>query len=371
MINSTSESLIRQGAIGLVLLALGGLPLAGCGEPQAETVPDIRPVRVTKVRYDAAVERQTYAGVVAPRYESAMAFRVGGKIAERLVDVGQTVTKGQVLARLDPTDLKLQLRATQAQLRSADADLVRAREDYDRYEQLKASVAYNRAAHEQRIATYRAAQARVEQLKDQIRLAENQLAYADLQATADGVVTQMQAEAGQVVQPGQTVMTVARTDELEVVVAVPESRLTDARTAPEAMVGFWTDENHAFTVTLREVAPTADPATRTYRVRYSLPAASTGVQIGMSATLTLSSPAGAPVATLPLTAIFQRDGKPAVWVLDPQNGNLTLKPVTVAAFRQNAVAVTDGVKDGEQVVTAGVHKLDAGMKVRVMTEGRS
>jgi RND family efflux transporter MFP subunit len=366
----SGNKLVRVGAVGLLMLGLGGM-VAGCGEPQAEPAPEIRPVRTTKVHFDSGVIRQTYAGAVAPRYETAMSFRVAGKIAERLVDVGQTVKKGQVLARLDPEDLKLQLRATQAQLRSADADLARSKADFDRYEQLKTSVAYNPSVYEQRLATYRAAVARVEQLKEQLRLADNQLGYTDLVAPANGVVTQLTGEAGQVVGAGQTVMVLNRTDELEVVVAVPESRLAEVRAVPTASASLWSSDRAPIAVTLREIAPSADPATRTYRVRYSIPAGAGDVQLGMSATVTVTLPGGETLASLPLTAIYQEQGKPAVWVVDVATGKLVLKPITVSSYRQSAVMVAQGVNEGDLVVTAGVHKLDAAMRVRLMTEARS
>lgn len=351
------------------LLALTGtlaLALAGCSEPKADPVPDVRPVRAERVSYGAQTERMTLAATIQPRFETPAGFRVAGKVIERRVDVGQMVKAGAVLARLDPADLALQLRATEAQLRAAEADLVRARADLVRSVQLSGTPAYNKSLHDQRLAGERAALERVRQFQDQTRLARNQLDYAELTAPADGVVTALSMEAGQVVAAGQTVLTLARTDALDIVVSLPESRLYAAQAADRARMVLWTAPDRPVAVKLREVAPGADPTTRTYRARFTLPDDAPAVEIGMSATLILERAGDARVARLPLTAIFQEKGGQAVWVVDPQSGRLTLKPVEIASYGQQAALILSGVADGEMVVTAGVHKLDAKQRVRLL-----
>jgi len=352
-----------------VLMATAVAGLAACGQPKADEQKaagdDVRPVRTQIVTYKELRDRQFYPAVIQPRFETPMGFRVAGKIAERRVDVGTVVEAGQVLATLDPADMKLNLKATQAQLRSADADLDRARQDLERYNQLKTSPAYNQSVHDTRISAFRAAEARSAQLREQIRLAQNQIEYTDLVAPARGIVTAVSGEAGQVVAAGQTIMTLTRTDELEVVVAIPETRMKEAVAADKVRFTLWSDPDNKVHAKLREVSPSADPATRTYRLRYSITEPVPGLQIGMSATLQLEKRGAEQFATLPLTALYQDKDRQAVWVVNPQTGGLTLKPVQVAAYGQDKVRIKGGVDEGDLVVTAGVHKLDAGQKVRI------
>lgn len=352
-----------------VLLVAAVAGLAACGEPKAEekqaAVDDVRPVRAQAITYKLLRDRQFYPAVILPRYETPMGFRVAGKIAARRVDIGTVVQAGQILATLDPADMKLNLKATQAQLRSADADLERTRQDLDRYTQLKTSPAYNQSVYDQRLSAFRAAEARSAQLREQIHLAQNQIEYTDLVAPARGVITAVSGEAGQVVAAGQTIMTLTRTDELEVVVAIPESRIKEAVAADKVGFTLFSDPDNKIRAKLREISPSADPATRTYRLRYSIVEPVENLQIGMSATLQLEKLGAQRFATLPLTALYQDKDRQAVWVINAQTGGLTLKPVEVVAYGQDKVRIKSGVDEGELVVTAGVHKLDAGQKVRV------
>lgn len=373
---------IQQGGINMVgsstafglwgraaLLAVAVLGLGACGEPKAQdkqaATEEIKPVRAEAASYKLLRDRQFYPAVIQPRYETPMGFRVAGKIAERRVDVGTVVEAGQVLATLDPADMKLNLKATQAQLRSSDADLERTRQELDRYNQLKTSPAYNQSVYDQRLSAYRAAEARSAQLREQIRLAQNQIEYTELVAPARGVITATSGEIGQVVAAGQTIVTLARTDELEVVTAIPESRIKYATEADKVGFTLWSDPDNKIRAKLREISPSADPATRTYRLRYSILEPVEGLQIGMSATLQLEKLGAQRFVTLPLTALYQDKDKQAVWVVNPQTGGLTLKRVEVVAYGQDKVRIKSGIDEGDLVVTAGVHKLDAGQKVRI------
>lgn len=357
----------------LLLLSAAGLALAACSEPQATPAPqaEIRPVRAQTVSYAAAVQRFALAGTVEARIESPLAFRTAGKIIARQVNVGDTVAPGTVLARLDDEDHRLQLRTTRAQLDSARADLAKARADFERYQRLQSSQVFTQATFDQRRAAAEMARARVEQMSGQLRMMENQLAYTTLSADARGVVTQVKAEAGQVVQSGQAIVQVARLDELEVVVAVPEHRLADLKNATALSISLWSEGGeHSHAVKLRELAPGADPATRTYVARFSLLDPPVGIRLGMSATLTVERGNSERVAALPLTALFQQGDAPAVWVVDAASGKLTLTPVTVARYSRDAVLVSSGVPDGALIVTAGVHKLDAGQRVRLLGQAK-
>jgi len=357
----------------LLLLSAGALALAACSEPQATPAPqaEVRPVRAQAVSYGETAQRFALAGTVEARIESPLAFRTAGKIVARQVNVGDTVTPGTVLARLDDEDHRLQLRTTRAQLDSARADLAKAKADFERYERLRSSQVFTQATYDQRRAAAEMARARAEQMAGQLRMMENQLAYTTLAADARGVVTQVKAEVGQVVQSGQAIVQVARLDELEVAVAVPEHRLADLKNATTLSVSLWSEggeQSHA--VKLRELAPGADPATRTYVARFTLVEPPAGARLGMSATLSVERQAGERVAALPLSALFQQGATPAVWVVDAPSGKLTLTPVTVARYAADAVLVSGGVPDGALIVTAGVHKLDAGQRVRLLGQAK-
>jgi membrane fusion protein, multidrug efflux system len=345
------------------------LALAACSEPQANQAPqaEVRPVRAQAVAYESAAQRFALAGTVEARIESPMAFRTGGKITERLVNVGDAVQAGALLARLDDEDHRLQVRTTRAQVESARADLAKAKADFDRYERLKDSQVFTQATYDQRRSAADMARARYEQMSGQLRMMENQLGYTTLSADARGVVTQVKAEAGQVVQPGQAIVHIARTDEVEIVVAVPEHRLAELKAASRLAVTLWAEGGEtSYPVKLRELAPGADPATRTYVARFRLVDPPSGIRLGMSATLTVERANAERTAALPLSALFQSGAAPAVWVVDPATGKLTLTPVTVARYRQDAVLIADGVPEGALIVTAGVHKLDANQRVRLL-----
>jgi RND family efflux transporter MFP subunit len=304
------------------------------------------------------------AGTVVPRIEASLGFRVAGKVVSRDVDVGAVLTAGQLIARLDPTDYKLAVENARAALNAADADYARAKADYDRYTNLRGSTAFTPQTLEQRQSTSSMALGRAEQARSQLTTAENNLAYTELRADGPGIVTAVQAEVGQVLAQGQTVVRVARTDELEILVGVPEHRLKAVREAADASYELWSDPSRRFAARLRELSPSADLVTRTYPARFSVVEKPDFIGLGMTATLTFSRPDGAPLAEVPLAAIFQQGTEPAVWIVDPASGTVTLRPVTIARWRDDTALIASGVKDGELIATAGVHKLDSGQKVK-------
>jgi len=204
----------------------------------------------------------------------------------------------------------------------------------------------------------------VDQAKSQLSSAENNLAYTELKADAAGVITSVQAEVGQVLAQGQGMVKLARSEELEILVGVPEHRLKTVRDSSLVTFELWSDTGHKYAAKLRELSPSADPMTRTYPARFSVVEPPEFIGLGMTATLAFERPDGAPVAEVPLSAIFQRGTQPAVWVVDRQTGTVTLRPVTVARWRDEQAAIASGVKDGELIATAGVHKLEPGQKVK-------
>lgn len=349
---------------GASFALLSGLP-AGATRAQASD-PALRPARVAEIAYRPQSRSLVLAGTVVPRIESTLGFRVTGKITARFVDVGATVRPGDLIAQLDPADLRLAVDNARAALASAEADHARAKADHERYQALRGSAAFTPQTLEQRQSLAATALARVEQARSQLSSAENNLGYTELRADAPGVVTAVQAEVGQVAAQGQGIVKVARTDELEILVGVPEHRLKAVRKATTASFELWSDPGKRFAARLRELSPSADPVTRTYPARFTVVEAPDFIGLGMTATLAFERPDAQPVAEVPLSAIFQRGTQPAVWVVDRQTGTVNLRPVTVARWRDDAAAISAGVSDGELIATAGVHKLEPGQKVKPM-----
>ena len=357
-------------AAGLGAAAAGGFAVfawtANASRPIASAAPLVRPAKVMEIAYQRRSQSLVLAGTVVPRIESNLGFRVAGKIVARSVDVGTTVKPGDLIAQLDPSVYRLAVDNARAALASAEADHVRAKADYERYQNLRGSGAFTTQTLEQRQSLAATGQARVEQARSQLSSAENNLAYTELHADTAGVVTAVQAEVGQVMAQGQGVVRVARTDELEVVVGVPEHRLKAVREARSASFDLWSDPGHRYAAKLRELSPSADPTTRTYPARFSIVDPPSFIGLGMTATLSFERPDAQPVAEVPLAAIFQRGTQPAVWVVDRNTNTVSLRPVTVARWRDDTAAISGGVHDGEIIAIAGVHKLEAGQKVRPM-----
>jgi multidrug efflux system membrane fusion protein len=304
-----------------------------------------------------------YSGEIRPRYETPLSFRAGGKIVQRLVEVGQAVQPGQPLARLDPADLELSASAARAQRAAAESDLAFAQAEYERYRDLRVRNFVSQAALEGKEAAWRAARGRMEAATAQAGLARNQSAYATLTADAAGVVSAVQAEPGQVVAAGQPVLRLARPGEMEAAIAVPENRVAELKAAEEIRIALWADSGRTYAGRIREIAPMADPVTRTYAVRVSLLEPDAEVRLGMTANVLLGRRGGQGVVAVPATALFQQDGKPAVWVVGTDN-TLSLRSIEVLQFREDGVLVKGGLKAGERIVAAGVHKVVAGERVR-------
>jgi len=334
------------------------------GAAVANAEPVVRPARVAEISYKTHGQTLLLAGTVVPRIESTLGFRVSGKIIQRSVDVGAVVKPGDVIAALDPADYQLAVDNARAALASAEADYVRAKADHERYLNLRGSMAFVPQTLDQRQSLASTALARMDQAKSQLASAENNLAYTVLRADAAGVVTSVQAEVGQVMAQGQGVIRLARTEELEILVGVPEHRLKAVRQAKGATFELWSDPGRHHAARLRELSPSADPVTRTYAARFSVLEPPQFIGLGMTATLGFERPDSTPVAEVPLSAIFQRGTQPAVWVVDRDTGMVELRPVTIARWRDDTAAILSGVKESELIATAGVHKLETGQKVK-------
>jgi RND family efflux transporter MFP subunit len=316
--------------LGLVIVP--ALALAACGEANSsatDTKPD-RPVLVTAIHYAAETPPRTFEASIRPRIETDQGFRVSGKVARRLVDVGETVAPGQVLGTLDDTDLKLQLEQADAEAGAAKISLEQASADEARGAELRRSGWTSQAAFDKLRAAAEEARGRDRRAQRAVELATNAVAYSSLKADSAGVVTATYIEPGQVVAVGQAAIRVAKLGEKEAMIAAPESLLDMVRHG-EAKMTLWSSPAHPYQARLRELAPAADATTRTYAARFSLPDADGDVALGMSATLTLLDPHSPQVAKVPLSALFNQGDGPVLWTV-AANGTLALKHVTVARY---------------------------------------
>ena len=339
-----------------VPIALATLLLSAAGEAP-------RPVRVAIVVVAPVPSSLVFSGTVQARTQADLGFRVGGKVTARPVDVGDHVRAGQVLARLDQGDMQLSEEAAEAALQAAIADAARARADLRRYDELgRGSPAYLPSEYDTRSATSRMADARAVQAARQLALARSQNGYGALVADADGIVTALPVQVGQVVAAGQTVATLAHTDAIEVVADVPENRLAEAHQAADIGIALWAAPDQKLHGHVREIGALADAASRTFAVRVAVTDAPSGLLgLGMTATVTFGRPSP-PVARLPATALTDHDGAPAVWVLDPARQRAALRPVELDGYAADgSVIVRRGLADGEQVVTAGAGQIESDM----------
>ena len=346
-------------------LASMAVALAGCNDSVAQKVEPVRPVLVATVHYEAETPERSFVGTIKPRIETDMGFRVPGKVAKRLVEVGQTVDVGQPLATLDEVDLKLQAEQAEAEFTAATGVLAQAAAAEQRAKDLRAKGWTTDAQLDTSRAAADEARARLNRAERSVELTKNSLSYATLAADTRGVVTATLVDPGQVVASGQTAIRVARFAEKEAVVAIPETLVGRAKDGT-ATVTLWSDADKKYAAKLREIAPSADPATRTYLAKFSLPGADDKVSLGMTATLTLSDSATERVAKLPLSALFSQGGDPSLYIVDDA-GAVALKPVTVKSYESNCVVITGGVPEGAKVVALGVQKLDPAQKVRVVS----
>ena len=322
-------------------------------------------VRTAELRYDKTQETDRYFGSVQARYEVDQAFRVGGKVVSRKVDVGQKVRRGEVIAVLDDTDYKLAVEAAQQQLAAAQAQARQAEFDRQRLNALKTDGSVSPSDDEKAQSNAQTTHATAEADARKLDLARNRLEYATLRASQDGVITSVKFEVGQVIAEGQPIVSIAKEVEPEIVVNVPEDQLSAFKASRYKAV-LTSASDQPFDVVLRELAPQAAATTRTFRARLK-PASPRALPLGASARLIVERPSGdTPAAAIPASAITQNKGQPAIWVVrragnDPF-GNVNLVNVVVHEYRNDDVLVS-GPQAGELVVTAGVQKMAPGLKV--------
>ncbi|MDI9237579.1 efflux RND transporter periplasmic adaptor subunit [Lysobacter sp. LF1] len=351
-------------AVRRVVFALSGLSLlvlAACSDKSAHEEA-ARPVLVIHpVAADHAAT--AFAGEVRAREESPLSFRVGGKLIERRVDVGDHVRRGQVLAVLDPGDLQAQARAAQAQLAAAEAELGRARADQARFSKLANDQLVSRSTLDAQNAAATAAQGQVNAARAELEVARNQAEYSQLRALRDGVIAARQAEAGQVVAAGQTVFSLAADGVREVAFALPEGMVSSIRAGQPVQVESWSRTGERWNGRIREISPAADPASRTFAARVTVDAPAGALELGQSARVFLPTPGNGGLS-VPIAAVQRDNGRTAVFVVDMKTSTLALKPVEIGAFGEDRVPVRGGLVAGDWVVAAGGHLLRAGQKVQ-------
>lgn len=351
--------MLKTTARFLPLLLGATVLLSGCraGDPP----PPAARIVLVQAAASAPSTSSVYTGEVRARHEVDLAFRVGGKIAARLVDAGAEIKPGQPLVRLDPADLELAAAAARAQLAAAESDQATARAERQRYAGLLAQKFVSQAAFDAKDNAFNSAQARLEQARSQSRISGNQATYGQLSSEFPAIVTSVVADTGQVVSAGQAVLRVARPEEKEVAIAIPESRLAELKAARNLAVNLWAEPKITLRGELRELSPAADPATRTYAARIRIVNPTAEVRLGMTARVALDSAADATLL-VPLNAVIDLGQGPLVRVVE--NGKVASRPVQVARFREDGVALAGGLQAGELVVVSGAGKLVDGQEVQ-------
>ncbi len=351
-----------------VLLAPAALMLYACdgGSKGNEDHASGRPVLVAAVRFAPQSQSREFVASIRPRVESDLGFRITGKVVKRFVEVGQRVKAGAILATLDDTDLKLQKEQSDAEYAASNVALMQTSADETRATKLKQQGWTAQAALDRVRAAAQEARGRNQRAARAVELAKNSLDYAVLRADADGIVTQTSVEPGQVIAVGAPAIRIARAGEMEAMVALPETYV-GAAGAGEARLVLWSNPGKSYRAKLRELSPSADPATRNFAARFSILDADSALSLGMSATLQIASQDATPVISVPLSALYNQGQGPSLWKVDDQ-GKLNLTPVNVLRYEANTAVVSGPLKEGENIVVLGAQKLEAGAKVRVVAQ---
>lgn len=351
--------------IGLIILIIvAGIYWYRQATKPAAPVDNLVYVQTKTIQEADQESSNTYAGVVKGRYESQRSFQVSGKIIAKYVQLGTKVHKGQVLMRLDDRDIKENVDITQAQIAAAQSQLDLAASTLQRFKNLYNAHAISSMELDQYQNAYNSAKANYERAVAQNKQGNNALAYTSLIADCDGVVTQLNGDIGQVVAPGQVLVTIVSDHDLEVELQVPENRIDRLHVGELVNIKFWALKNLHTTGKVREIAPMADPISRTYKVRVTIANYSQQIKLGMTASVEIAGSTQEHVVSLPLNAIYQTGDKPMVWLVDSTK-HVHLHPVDIVDTTSNQ-AVVKGLDNGDIVVIAGVHKLSDNQEVKLM-----
>ncbi|MGO4135431.1 efflux RND transporter periplasmic adaptor subunit [Rhizobium brockwellii] len=348
----------------LVLFGAIGVGVSACSEEKAEVKQVIRPVKVVEIAKAGDTRKLDYSGSVKARTEMNLGFRVAGKITERLVDIGDKVKPGDVLARMDSTDYQLAVKTAEANLAAAEkgvetADLVNKRNQqlFDKNVSPKSQLEQASLSYDQAVSSRDSAVSALDQAK-------NQVSYAELKADHNGIVTTINADVGQVVASGTPVVAVAVDGEKEVQIAVPENDIAEFKPGKTVKASFWADDRLVLDGKVREVSGSADQQSRTFAVRVSLPN-DPRVLLGMTATIEADVSNGNSYVSIPLSALTEKDGKQMVWTVDRDTATVHGRGIKVADFTGDGVHVTEGLDTGDLVVSAGTQFMSENLKVKV------
>ena len=351
-------------ALRLAAALAAAFALGACQDEPAETSP-VRPVRTVVVQHATDADPITLTGQIQSRDQASLAFRIDGRLVERSVAVGSSVTPGQVVARLQADDAANALRGARANLAAAQAALTQAAADEARQKELLSKQIIAEARYEQAEQALQSAEAQVEAAEAQAQSAEDTLGYTELKADSGGVVTAVGAEAGEVVRAGEMVVQVAREGGKDAVFNVPAQMIRNAPSDPVVTIALADDPGITATGHVREVAPQADATTGTYAVKVGLSEPPAAMRLGATVVGSVSL-STVPVVRLPGTALTQVDGGASVWVVDPAAMTVSARQVSVLRYDADDVIINDGLADGDVVVTAGVHALRPGQEVRLL-----
>ena len=369
-----STSVFSRRTLGvLALLAAGsaatawfmvGRPAAQISAPKAQAVVD-RPVLVQKISFSSLVQPHVLVGTVRARIEADHGFRIGGKVATRLVQVGERVKQGMVLATLDATDLRLQRETAEAELAAAQAAERQSAAEMSRITELRQKGWSTDQVFDRQKAASEEAASRRKRAEHNVALALNAQSYAELKAEADGIVILAALEPGQIVAAGQAVFRIAR----EAQVAIPEQDIEQIRAA-RASAALWSEPGRSLGAVLRELSPNADAATRTFQARFTLSGLASDAPLGMSVSLTVLPAEAQRVVRVPLSAVLNEGSGTEIYVVDPASSTLARRKVVIKAFESRDAIVTSGLSEGDLIVILGIHKLKPGQKVTTITELR-
>ena len=364
---STPGSNKRGRIVRLLAPLVMTIALAACSDDKAEVsqAPALRPVKVVEVDAASPAREMRYSGAVKARSEAATGFRVAGKIIERNVDIGDRVNPGDVLARIDATDYELQVRSAEASLASAQRQVETTEFALTRAEALYKQQVTTKAQLEQAQLSYNQATATRDSARSTLEQARNQVGYSELKADKPGIVTAINADAGQVVSAGSPVVTVAADGEKEVLIAVPENEIFAFTNGKIVDVPFWSNAGVTLKGTVREVAGSADASSRTFAVRISLPE-DARVLLGMTAGVIATTPTADNHYSLPLSALARDPGQQTiVWTVERLDGTVHARPVKVAEFTDVGIKISEGIRPGDLVVAAGTQFMAEDMKVKL------
>ena len=330
---------------------------------QTTSLPeDIVSARTLTIGAQEGSQGYVYAGEVRGRYESQLAFQVSGKIIKRNVDLGSQTHAGDVLMQIDAKDFQQAVNSRSAQVTSAESQLSLAESNLNRYSQLLKQGGISQAMYDQYVNAYQVANADVRQASAQYAQVANQLDNSLLVADKSGVVAMIAGETGQVISAGQTVLTIVQDGDREVEISIPENRVETLRNAGSIQVTFWALPQVTLVGKIREIAPMADPATRTFKIRIQLLDPPPEIKLGMTASVRLTDGRAEPAVYIPLSAVYQDGDRPSVWLVT--DNSLTLQPITTGKFGNGTIEAVSGLKAGDCIVISGVHKLKNGQTVK-------